>query len=443
MPTANDRRRRDLLRLSHAIIRAQKPIRVLLAVTWPDAVRTRFLRKGGTALPEVAYAPLRFDADAHDAAFREIARACDRHDPIQQILRATAIQYRRVLAMLAARGTSRFLRHSRALYGSADDRLADGHLTNLDLARHLGNVLGGRLATDLGQAPAERFSAQSAARRLRKRFDRVFGRGAVAVEVSTSVTADAAAGAGRLRLRRGRRFSLETLDYLEQHEGYVHIATTLNGRAQPVLPVLGKASPRVVKYNEGLAVFGEWASGTLTAERLQRLAERVLFIHLAEQGADFLDLYRTALATGGTPGDAYDRAARIFRGGDPRGGSFLTKDVAYLDHFVRVFNFFRVTMLEGRTHVFDLLFAGKVAFEDLPALAEARREGILEPPRFLPPWLARPDWLAAHLGLSSFLNQMNLENIRLHYETLLRQCPPPPAGAIDPHGRWSGVGRGV
>ncbi|MCI0341277.1 MAG: flavohemoglobin expression-modulating QEGLA motif protein [Planctomycetales bacterium] len=422
---APDDRRRLLHHVSVGIIRAQSPIRVLAAVTWSDRVRARFLAKGGGELPRVTYAPLRFDAGGHDATFRDLMRRLDPRDPLQNILHETCDQYRQVVGMLVARGTPGFLHHSRALYGSAADTFMDGRTTNLDLARHLGNLLGGRVAEDMAVDPDRRLPAERVAHLLRKRFRRVFVEDPVEVEVSTQVTADAAAGAARVKLRKGRRFSPATVDYLEQHEGYVHIATTLNGRRQPVLPVLGKASPRAVKYNEGLAVFSEWASGKLTVSRLRRLTDRVLSIHMAERGADFLEVFRFARSQGAEPEDAYDIAHRVFRGGDPKGGSFFTKDASYLDHFVRVFNFFRLALLQGYLHLLDLLFAGKVTLEDLPALREAEAEGLIVGPRYLPPWLRDRNWLACHMSLSSFFNKMDLRTIEGQYEALFRRCGQP------------------
>ncbi|MDH5675858.1 MAG: flavohemoglobin expression-modulating QEGLA motif protein [Myxococcales bacterium] len=418
-------RRRTLIDLSRKLIDAQRPVRVLALIAWPTGERNRFLSRKQPRLPKVRYARPRFDLRAHDATFAAIARNCDRADPLQLILRDTAEQYRRVLAMLEARGTRDYTRHSRALYGTAGAPFLGGPKTNLDLANHLLSSLDGQALDRLRRQTPRVWPAERVVRTLSQRFDRFFGRGAVRVQISTTLTADAAAGASRLRIRRDGEFTRQTVDYLEQHEGYVHIATSLNGSAQPVLDILGKASPRSVKHNEGLAVFGEWASGTLTAARLRSLAERVQLVHLAEEGADFIDLYQHALSLGRSPERAYDAAHRVFRGGLPEGGAYFTKDSAYLDHFMRTFDFFRASALHGRLDLFELLFAGKVAIDDLPALAQARLEGLIAPARFVPPWLASPDWLAAHLGLSSFFNQIDLSAVRAHYADLFATAPAP------------------
>jgi uncharacterized protein (TIGR02421 family) len=415
-------RAQKLRQLSNTLIAAQKPVRVLKAISWPERVRTRFLEGRLDAVPEVEYAPLAFDAVKRDQMFRDVEQRCDGRDPLQALLCDIAQQYRRVIAMLRARGKPSFARHSRVLYGTSDEAFLGGPKTNLDLAEHLLQRLHAQPLERLRRGAAQPLSAAETAAQLETRFEGFFGRGVVKVEVSTDLTADAAAGASKVRIRRGGHFSRATLDYLEQHEGYVHIATSLNGSRQPVLGILGKASPRAVKHNEGLAVFAEWASGTLTADRLRTLAERVRLVHMAEQGADFMEVYRHVLGLGRPAEQAFEQAHRVFRGGSPRGGSFFTKDTSYLDHFMRTFDFFRALMLHGRPDLGELLFAGKVAIEDLPALMEARREGLLEPPQYLPPWLAQPDWLAAHLSLSSFFNQLDVGAVAAYYETLFRRC---------------------
>src|SRR5688572_31895623 len=54
-------------------------------------------------------------------------------------------------------------------------------------------------------------------------------------------------------------------------------------------------------------------------------------IQMAEDGADFLDLYRFFLGRGHDEENAYDNARRVCRGGLVEGGAPFTKDVCYLD----------------------------------------------------------------------------------------------------------------
>ncbi len=51
--------------------------------------------------------------------------------------------------------------------------------------------------------------------------------------VSDDMVADASAGADSIKLSQHAKFSDRDLKYLEVHEGWVHVGTTLNGAMQP------------------------------------------------------------------------------------------------------------------------------------------------------------------------------------------------------------------
>ncbi len=296
--------------------------------------------------------------------------------------------------MLEARGTRGLYEASARLYGHPLEPFAGQTTTSLDLANHLDSILGspGPATGSSGKL----LSAEQTAELLQRRMGRAFRGATVRVEVSSHLTADAAAGANRIRIKRGRMFGQETVDYLEQHEGYVHLATTLNGHRQAILPILEKASPRAVRVNEGLAVFSEWASHTMTLRRLRRLVDRVLAIRMAEEGADFLDVYRHFLRRG----EKEMAARRVFRGGDLRGGAPFTKDSSYLGDFLRIYNFARVAAKRRRMDLLCLLFAGKVTLQDIPVLSRHALAGEVRAPRYLPPWMRHRDWLTAHMAIS-------------------------------------------
>ena len=106
------------------------------------------------------------------------------------------------------------------------------------------------------------------------------------------------AGVDGVRIKRGVRFSARDLAQLAFHEGQVHVATALNGRAQPVMPFIGYPSPRTTATQEGLAVLTEFLTQSTSIDRLRRLADRTLAIKIAEEGADFCQLYRFFLERG-------------------------------------------------------------------------------------------------------------------------------------------------
>jgi uncharacterized protein (TIGR02421 family) len=423
--------RRHLRRAAAALVESQREIRVLKALNWPDSVAQRFFKKKAKELPRVEYGPMGFDPRRKLREIRDLEDLLDPNDPMQVILRDTARQYREVVRMLEGRGTRAFYESSRRLYGHPMEAFAGQTTTSLDLAKHLDGLIGRGQSTAPVDGP--RYSAEETARLLERRLGRAFRGAKVRVEVSNQLTADAAAGADRIRIKRGRMFGKETIDYLEQHEGYVHIGTTLNGRRQPVLPILGKASPRAVRVNEGLAVFAEWASHTMTLARVRRLVDRILAIRMAEEGADFLQVYGRFLERGETPATAFDITRRVFRGGDLRGGAPFTKDSSYLGDFVRIYNFARIAAKRRRMDLLALLFAGKVTLQDIPVLSRHVLTGVVRPPKYLPPWMVNRDWLTAHMAISSFLNTIRLSGTEEFYEDLFSRCAPPPPDAPEGH----------
>jgi uncharacterized protein (TIGR02421 family) len=410
-----------LKRAAGEIAEAQRPVRILRAVAWPDRVKEEFFAGGGRELPRPEYEPPRFDVAATAGRLREIAAWFPGEGDLDRLVRETCLSYATAAEMLGAVGTRRFSELSRELYGAPLSVSSDGKTTNLALAEHFDAVIARYQATSLGPEEAE-LDAEAVAAALGERFARFFHAHEVRVEVVEQLGANAVAGGTWVRVKRGARFSTRDAAQLEHHEGYVHIATSLNGRAQPVLRFLGSGAPRTTRTQEGLAVLGELLSQTMDLERLRRLSDRILAIKLAEDGADFLELYRYFLEHGHEPEAAFDCARRVCRGGLVEGGAPFTKDVCYLDGLVRVSNFLRVALTHGRADFVEVLFAGKLDLGDIPILAELRREGALAPPVYLPPWARDLRFLTAYMSYSAFLNQTDLAATRAHVEELIRRA---------------------
>ena len=121
--------------LATRIVDAQKPIRVLQAIRWDNAVEDQFLKRKARELPKIdaayyAGVDLGFDPQAKAEEFELIARDVEsglgENDGIGEILRKTAMEYRDVVRMLEARGTPQFYAYSRKLYGSPKEKFPDG-----------------------------------------------------------------------------------------------------------------------------------------------------------------------------------------------------------------------------------------------------------------------------------------------------------------------------
>ena len=66
-----------------------------------------------------------------------------------------------------------------------------------------------------------------------------------------------------------------------------------------------------------------------------------------------------------------------------------------------------------------LLFLGKTTIEDIGTLSHLVEEGIVIPPKYLPPQIADLNALAAWMCYSNFLNKLSLDRIEGDYDHIL------------------------
>jgi uncharacterized protein (TIGR02421 family) len=357
---------------------------------------------------------------AAGARFRELKAALTGDNAIEVFLRDTCDAFATAARMLASAGTRDFYHHAVELYGRPGSLTADRRTTNLGLAQHFRRVVDGVAGQGPIPSPQDElaYSAEEVVPLLLDRFTRCFPEQSIRVELADGIAAKAVAGVDAVRIKRGGRFSERDLAQLEFHEGQVHVATALNGRAQPVMPFIGYPSPRTTGTQEGLAVLTEFLTQSTSIDRLRRLADRTLAIKQAEDGADFRDVYRFFLERDQDRNAAYDGARRVFRGGLVTGGAPFTKDVCYLDGLLRVTNFLRVALVKGNLGAAPLLFVGKISVEDVPLFGRLQREGIVRGPLHLPAWARDLSYLTAFMSYAAFLSECDLEAEARVYDAL-------------------------
>jgi hypothetical protein len=163
-----------------------------------------------------------------------------------------------------------------------------------------------------------------------------------------------------------------------------------------------------------LATVAELISGAMDLARLRRLALRVAAIDEAIAGADFVEIFRFFLDQGQTELESAYSAARIFRGGDVRGGLVFTKDVVYMRGLFSVHTFLRRAMIDVRPELVERLFAGRLTLGDVLRLESEFADGTIQPPRFIPPWATNLRTLAAGMSFSAMSNQIELASVDLH-----------------------------
>ena len=422
--------------LAGQIVEAQRPIRVLQALRWDDAVEEHFLKAKARELPRVDAAyyqnvELGFDPAQKTEDFERIARDIERQvgesDPIGQIMTTTALEYRDAVRMLAVRGTPAFYAWSHRLYGSPKDKFPDGRSTVRDLGQLLYGILtnvdewSGSLRPS-SPTYARTIDADEAARLLGERLAAYFGDVSVPVEADEVILADAAAGSDYVKVRRGAKFSLRDIDILEVHEGWVHVATSLNGQAQPVAKWLAKGPPRTTAVQEGLAALLEMFTFRTYPRRARRLNDRVLAVDKAEDGASFLDVFEWFRTEGYDESECFHNTRRVFRGGVVDGGAPFTKDACYCKGVVLNYAFVRSAIQHDRVDLIPYLFVGKVAHEDVPVLARRVADGVVKPPKYLPPMFRDLNGLAIWMAYSTFFSQLGGEAIAEHYARLFERA---------------------
>lgn len=425
---ANTEYRQTIRALSDRLVEAQTPIRVLDAIKWDDNIRQGFLKARGQKLPAVDRAyyqsrPLSFDADEKKQQFqqveRDITRQLGQFSPVGQIMRRMCKEYRMVIRMLEARGTADFGLISQELYGSASDAFHAGDPTLADLgvmfSTYLDNIAD---RSDLKDEP-KTLTASEAVALLQGQLNGVFGDEAVVrVFESDGILADAAAGADYIKIRADALFNPRDIRALAVHEGLVHVGTTLNGQNQPVCTFLAKGPPSSTITQEGLAILMEVIAFASYPTRLRKLTNRTRAIHMAEEGADFLQIFDFYREQGYSAEDGYSNTIRVFRGSTPDGLPF-TKDLSYLKGFILIYNYIQLAVRKGRLEQIPLLFCGKATLEDMRTLRQLVDEGLVVPPKYLPPQFSDLNALSAWMCFSNFLNHLSLDRVEADYANIL------------------------
>ena len=396
-------------------------VNLLEDIGWPRETEEQFFAAGASRLPVPPEVPV--DRDALEGEIREMQRVAatiEGEEPIPAWLRAVlqgALDRNR---LLLAAGTDQFGVISREVYGSASSTFFGLSVRNCDLADHLLERLrihGWDAARDREE---EALSAEAFAEELRRRIAKHRPVISVDVVLDPQTAAKAIAGMSRLRIRSDATFLPWEADGLFCHEIETHVFTAQNGAAQPHAPFLRAGGPRSTATQEGLAVFAELYNHALAIPRLERLAVRVKLVHMAEEGASFLDLYRFLLDRGQTPRDAYLDAARVCRGGLVSGGSAFSKDASYLAGLVHLFAFLSVFVRGGFRDEVELLVAGRISLDDILALVQLQAMGLLERPRHRPRWLRRWNTLLPYFAFSSFIDEIQMRRVASHYEQVIQ-----------------------
>lgn len=399
--------------LDKRLVESAKSIKILSQLSWPVSIAKEFVasvQTGNPQLPVISFK--KFEYSEQIAQLEKVMEECDRSHPAENYIHKTANSYTIAAKMLQSVGTPAFTELSSQLYGTPLDQIGSTGVTNLLAAEHFIKATD-EFSEGLKSERTETLTAEQMADRLNAMFVPFFKDHKVDIVIDPNLTSKAAAGANRVRLRGGSIFTNLDIGQLAHHEGFVHTATMLNGREQPVLKSMGLGAPRTTAMQEGLATFAEMITNTMDVSRLRRIALRIKGMHLAVDGANFIDVFKFFQSYGQDDEESCQSAARIFRGGDPRGGSIFTKDVVYLHGLMFLHTFLRKVIQRKKFHYAPLLFVGRLTLGDVISLEPLIDSGLIAPPKYLPDWVANSSCLAAYLCYSIFSNRINLSAVKL------------------------------
>lgn len=406
--------------VSSILYSASQSIRILSHVEWNRDVKRQFFADKSKALPKVIYPE--FDPASTLTLVAE-ARQLIGNSDIDNWLEKISVTLEYSALMMASTGTKKFYEFSEKLYGKPTNPFVDGKSTPLDLANTFDKQISSYAGYDMGAPAPMCYLASGIAEQMQAAVLEMFGDEAPQVEIVDELSANALASPKLIRIRRTACFTDLDAQQLINHEAHIHVATSINGLNQPHLKILAAGHAGTTKTQEGLAVFSEYITNSIDLDRLRRLADRIIAIQMAIEGADFLDVYQYFLDRIGSESQAYENTRRVFRGGVLTGGAPFTKDGVYLEGLIRVHNFLKAIAANGRADCLKLLFCGKLDIEDMPVLYKLEKMGLCQPPKYLPPWVKDARNLLAYLTCSGFLNKMDVGKIYAHYDELLHSIP--------------------
>ena len=398
-----------LKQLNDSLLEIVRDIRVLSPLNWPAETEEKFMRalQNNKKLPQVEYSQVNYDEKLERLDF--ILHATHDDHPAFIYLRQTAESYYTALRMLQSAGTKKLTDYSIQLYGKPDDPLPDypGY-THLDTAHYFLNYAKNFESDVCGECWLEELSAEQLQEFLQDRTKEIFTNNEIGITLDSSRIAKVSATSGTIKIRSGATFTRFAAEQLLNHEILTHALTSLNGRAQSTLSILGVPSPRTTMAQEGLASFAELITGWLDMARLKRLALRIIAIDMALKGADAVEVFKFFEQHVDNSQENYYSTARIFRGGQPNGGIVFTKDNVYLRGLMEVHSFFIKHIQDNDLNELAVLFTGKLAIDDISQLHVLMDEGLIDRPKYLPEWFEKTHGLAARLAFSSFVSNLEL-----------------------------------
>lgn len=186
------------------------------------------------------------------------------------------------------------------------------------------------------------------------------------IKKTNSITAAAMSlnASKTLMVQKNHKFSDNDLKILANHEIGVHMLTTFNALNQP-LHIFSHGFANNTLTQDGIAVFSEYMSDSLSLKRMKELAYRVLVSDSLIKGYSFSDTFDMLYSQYKLDKEtAWSITLRSHRGGG------FTKDYLYLSGLKKIYDYFSA----GKD--IDLLLSGKVALGDTDMIIRLREKGL-------------------------------------------------------------------
>jgi uncharacterized protein (TIGR02421 family) len=173
-----------------------------------------------------------------------------------------------------------------------------------------------------------------------------------------------------LLINKEASFTQKELHAYAYHELGIHMLTTINAKQHP-LKVFSLGLTGNTHAQEGLALYSEYRSGSLTIKRLKTIALRVIAVQYMLEHSDFVKTYTALIKEFQLDKEfAFTLTTRVYRGGG------FTKDYLYLKGF-------RDVLSLAKEGPIDNLLVGKIGLLDFNIVSEVVERGMITRPKSL------------------------------------------------------------
>ncbi|WP_371377654.1 flavohemoglobin expression-modulating QEGLA motif protein [Thalassotalea aquiviva] len=320
------------------------------------AQKNRFLKKNSYVAPSFNYKQL----DLNPYKFREQLYKLPVEDifdaSIQQLYRHVIDNLANKIDLLTSIGTDDFVYNSLKYYGEPNQK--DVANARFILHLHDDNVEQQQDYLNADQA-IDYFKQQAHDWGLKCK-----------IEKSAKIVAKAMVNNEKalLLINKDAKFTAKEVHAFAYHELGIHMLTTINAKQHP-LKVFSLGLTGNTHTQEGIALYSEYCSGSLTIARLKNIALRVIAVQYMLEHGDFVKTFHTLMNEFELDKEfTFNLTTRVYRGGG------FTKDYLYLTGFRDILNV-------AREQSIDNLLVGKTGLLDFDIVSEMIERGMITKPQ--------------------------------------------------------------